>query len=385
LISPPTGSAARSEEATESTESTPESTPEVTPFDAQASVSPGAADGAADSAAAEREAREAEYERRRKAARAEAIHTVKRGRGTKRLMFVALVFLGILGGVQYKREQDRQWRWASIKMPADRLALVPEDWEPPTLADRLKKTGKVRDAKTFLEAARAVGLQKVARGGYELPLEAGPAQLAAVFKAGPTMEKVTFPEGFTCARIVERLRARNFKAADELKLLAYPNGKETSPIEGKWFPDTYWLGRNRSAKHLSDRLTARFREIMVQLPAPRVKIKGKVMTQAQLITLASIVERETNVEAERPIVAGVLLNRLNKGMRLECDATVQYARELAQARGQLDQGRKEKLSYRDLDAVKNSPFNTYEIKGLPPAPICNPGRAALEAAARPQS
>lgn len=201
------------------------------------------------------------------------------------------------------------------------------------------------------------------------------------------MEKVTFPEGFTCRRIAERLRARGFKNAPALLKLAYPrpDPNAPSPIEGRWFPDTYLLPRGASAQSLSDRLSERFSEIAAQLPSRYPKVKGKSLTRAEVITLASIVERETSAGAERATIAGVLLNRLNKRMRLECDATIQYARERAQAAGLLDVGHKQKLSYRDIDAVKKSPFNTYEHRGLPPAPICNPGRAALEAAIRPRS
>jgi len=332
-----------------------------------------------------REAAAAQLEQRRAAARAQAIQRVKAGRATKVLLGLVVFFVLVLGGIQYKREMLRQWRNVSIPMPVDRIARVPERWDPPTLAKRLASTGKIRDSGTFLEIARALGMKDVAPGGYELPPKAGPDDLVRLFMAGPTMEKVTFPEGFTCRRIAQRLRARHFKFAPDLLKLAYPRPDAPSPLEGRWFPDTYLLSRNAPAQKLSDRLGARFSEVVGQLPSSLPKVKGKALTQTELITLASIVERETSAPAERPIIAGVLLNRLNQKMRLECDATVQYARELAQANGLLAQGHKEKLSYRDIDAVKKSPYNTYERKGLPPGPICNPGRAALEAAARPRA
>ena len=359
--------------------------------DATPAVGSSAVESPAVGSPAEREAaRQAsldELEERRRLARQAAVRRVNRGRGTKILLFVALLFGCALAAIQYQREKLRQWRWAAIEMPEDRIARVPAKWDPPTLAKRLASTGKIRDSGTFLEAARAIGLKTVVPGGYELPAKAGPDDLVRVFMAGPTMEKVTFPEGFTCRKIAQRLQARGFKNAGALLKLAYPsaNPNAPSPLEGRWFPDTYLLPRNASAKVLSDRLTSRFDEIISQLPSSHPKVRGKALTRAEVITLASIVERETSVESERAIVAGVLLNRLNKKMRLECDATIQYARERARATGQLDQGHKQRLSYRDIDAVKNSPFNTYERKGLPPAPICNPGRAALEAAIRPKS
>ena len=102
-----------------------------------------------------------------------------------------------------------------------------------------------------------------------------------------------------------------------------------------------------------------------------------------MVTLASLVERETSVASERALVAGVLLQRLRTGMRLQCDASIQYARERALARGTLPIGHKERLLFSDLKI--DSPYNTYQNAGLPPGPICNPGKDSLHAAAAPQN
>jgi UPF0755 protein len=114
----------------------------------------------------------------------------------------------------------------------------------------------------------------------------------------------------------------------------------------------------------------RFKEVTTSLPKTLPKgAENKTLSMAEVVTLASLVERETRVNAERPLVAGVLLNRLRIGMRLQCDASVQYARERAQASGALAVGHKERLLYRDLEI--ESPYNTYRNAGLPPGPICN--------------
>jgi UPF0755 protein len=304
---------------------------------------------------------------------------------------VALLLIlggGVYGGIWWRNEKIRQWKWEAIVMP-ERVARVPEEWTASELAERLTKSRKVRDEDTFLEAAQQVGLQNVAPGGYVLPAKAGPRELATIFKAPPSLMKVTFPEGWTCGRIADRLAARNFAGAVELRRLAYPANSVVSPWEGRWFPDTYLLPIKGSAKQLASRLNERFREVVASLPRPfPIGANGKRLTENEVIILASIIERETNVATERPLVAGVLINRLQRGMRLQCDATVQYARERAKAAGLLETGHKSRLMFSDIDAVEASPynvFNTYAIKGLPPAPISNPGEAALFAAARPQA
>jgi UPF0755 protein len=354
---------------------------ETTPFDVFASAPPNASASPIAAASSDDPA----LRQAQKAARQKAVRKVKRSRGTKVLILVALLLLGAMAMVKRKRDQEQRWRWASIVMP-ERSARVPEEWTPPELAERLKASRKIRHEGTFLEAARAVKLEAVEPGGYQLPAKATPLQLAQLFKEGPTLEKVTFPEGFTASRIADRLAARGFSSAPELKRLAYPPGSRVSPIEGRWFPETYWLPRNGTAPEIAKILQERHREVLAKLPKPYpIGAGGKRLSEAEVVTLASIVERESRSNEERPVVAGVLLNRLKKGMPLQCDATVQYALERARESGQLASGRKEQLLYRDIDAVADSPYNTYKIAGLPPGPICSPGQRSLEAAARPKS
>lgn len=284
---------------------------------------------------------------------------------------------------QMKRAREHRRKWERIVLP-ETVARVPAVWTAKTLAQRLQKSGKVRDAGTFLEAAQQVGLTSVAEGGYALPAKAGPLDLAKVFKQPPTLVNVTFPEGWTAAKMAQRLKANDFKGADEFRRLAYPANSAVSPWEGRLFPDTYLLPQQGTGQQLLSRMNDRFKEVTATLPKTLPKgAENKPLTIAEVVTLASLVERETRVDAERPLVAGVLLNRLRIGMRLQCDASVQYARERAQASGALEVGHKERLLYRDLEI--DSPYNTYRNAGLPPGPICNPGKAALQAAAAPRA
>jgi UPF0755 protein len=291
------------------------------------------------------------------------------------LFFIALALWW--GWAAYQRQRN----WAPIAMP-ETSARVPAGWEVATLAARLQKTGKVRDSATFVEAAHRVGLQRVAAGGYRLPAMAGPLDLARIFKAPPATIKLTFPEGFTALQMARRLQKCGVAAAAAFQLLAYPPGQAVSPLEGTLFPETYQIPLHATAPQIVAQLQAGYRAALKTLPHHLpAAAAGRPLSLREVTILASVVLCDTCVPAERPLVAGVLLNRLRRGQRLQCDATVQYARQLAAARGQLAQGHKARLLWRDLKL--DSPYNTYRHPGLPPGPICNPGIAALRAAAAP--
>ncbi|PQV63205.1 UPF0755 protein [Abditibacterium utsteinense] len=286
-------------------------------------------------------------------------------------LLLLLPVVGIGGFVYYrqrKAEEVRRFNRATIVLP-ERMARVPGAWNADTLAERLEKSRKIRDADAFREAADAVGLKNVVPGSYLLPARANPLDLARAFQAGPTHQDVTFPEGFTAAQFAARLRKNGFAGATELSQI--PPAK----LEGHLFPDTYTLPLRSNGAALVALFEARWQSEMKKLPRPFPKIAGKEMTPAQVVTLASLVEREAGSRSEMPLVAGVLVGRLRQPMRLQVDASIQYARLLEK------QGHKSRLLFDDLKI--DSPFNTYRNDGLPPTPICNPGAAALRAAARP--
>jgi len=286
-----------------------------------------------------------------------------------------------VGIFYWKREEDRRWRWAKIPMP-ERFARVPLDWDVSTLARALEKSKKIRDADTFTEAAAKARLKTAKIGGYILPVEADPAELAKIFARGPSHQKATFPEGWTVAQISSRLTKEGFASGAELRALAYPPGTAVSPIEGSLFPDTYWLPIQGNATQLAAPLQKRHDETVKNLPQPFPKAyNDKRLTSDEVVVLASLVERETDIRAELPLVAGVLLKRLRDRMRLQCDATVQYALQ----RAALAKGDEAHKVPTRKDYKFPSPYNTYLNYGLPPAPICNPGKASLLAAARPKA
>jgi UPF0755 protein len=310
---------------------------------------------------------------------------VRRRGGIKVILGCGLLGLllaaGLAGGLLWrKRERERRWKWEPIVMP-ERVARVPKEWTVQTLAERLQKSRKVRDAATFMTAAQEVNLTKVAPGGYSLPAKAGPRELAETFKRGPGLVKITFPEGWTARQMARHLAANNFAGATEFNRLAYPADKPISPWEGRLFPDTYFLPQKGTAQQLMEPLNARFKEVTASLPKPFPRsANNHPLSLEEVVTLASLIERETHVPEERPIVAGVLLNRLRKGMRLQCDASVQYALQRAAAA----KGNEQHQIVLLRDYQFPSPYNTYLNDGLPPGPICNPGEDSLRAAAAPQ-
>jgi UPF0755 protein len=168
--------------------------------------------------------------------------------------------------------------------------------------------------------------------------------------------------------------AKAFIAAAASGELVQDIDPQARDLEGYLFPETYTLPRRATAEQLIARMVAGFRKALTPDIASAAAARG--LTVRQLVTLASIVEKETGNKDERPLVAAVYSNRLQIGMGLQCDPTVIYALERA---GRYDGNlRREDLQF-------DSPYNTYRYAGLPPGPIASPGRAALQAAASPAS
>jgi UPF0755 protein len=167
--------------------------------------------------------------------------------------------------------------------------------------------------------------------------------------------RVTIPEGFTLKKIAARLKERGV-LPDDAEFLQLAEG-----LEGQLFPDTYAFAKNITPKEVLSLLTGQFEK----------QTKSLSLTPEALI-VASLIEREAEIDEDRPRIAAVIYNRLKKNMRLQIDATVQYA--LPEHKG--------RLLFSDLKI--NSPYNTYLHAGLPPGPICNPGLPSIKAALAPE-
>lgn len=260
------------------------------------------------------------------------------------------------------------------------------------VGSQLQAAGLVRSALGFRLAVRLSGLEShLEAGDYDLRPNMPLNQVVSVLAQGRMAGgMVTIPEGWRTLEIADALqRDRVTSQADFIQatahpdfplpsaLQAIPNGRS---LEGFLFPDSYRFGTGTSADRVAQIMVDDFAQHLS--PDLTAGFQANGLTLYQAVTLASIVEREAVMPAERPTIASVYLNRWRRGMLLQADPTVQYALVPSDAMAEPSWGYwKAALTVADLTTI--SPYNTYVVKGLPPGPICNPGLASLEAVARP--
>lgn len=232
------------------------------------------------------------------------------------------------------------------------------------IARDLHDQGVLRHPAAFLIWVKLLGSKAIRPGVYDISRRSSGLAIYRQFLKGPPLVRITFPEGWTAKQMAALLDSRG--VTNSAEFLA---NVDKNKYEGFLFPDTYFFEQGLSPEVVTARLTSRFKE---KEPKDfKDRAKAMKLSYLQLVTLASIVEREAQAAQERPLIAGVFINRLKRHMHLESCATVEYA---------LGSWRPH-LTYKDLDV--QSPYNTYRHGGLPPGPICNPGVAALEAASHP--
>ncbi|WP_111429116.1 endolytic transglycosylase MltG [Rhodobacteraceae bacterium DSL-40] len=234
------------------------------------------------------------------------------------------------------------------------------------VTDRLEQDGIIAHPTIFRIAARYTKQDRGLKyGEYEFEPRTSMEEVLALLNAGGNViRQIVVPEGWTSWQVVEMLRAR-----EEL------SGEITTiPTEGSLAPAGYDFQKGDSRQGIIERMQTRQSEILSQAWAGRDE-GLPLKTPEELLTLASIVEKETGVAAERDLVASVFINRLERGMRLQTDPTVIYG--ITKGQGALGRG------LRRSELVARTEFNTYVILGLPPTPIANPGRDAIMATAHP--
>ena len=234
------------------------------------------------------------------------------------------------------------------------------------IASTLERSGAIRSKALFAAAAQVTGAAKSLKAGeYEFKSRASLASILRDIRDGKiVIHQVTIPEGMTSEAAVEVLMAR-----PDL------TGVVAAPPEGAILPETYQYERGEDRSAVLGRMMDAREQLLALLwekRQPGLPIK----TPDEAVTLASIVEKETGIASERPQVAAVFVNRLRKGMRLESDPTIIYG---------LNGGKPLGRGLRASEMAKPNPYNTYQIDGLPPTPIANPGRAALAAVLDPPS
>ena len=262
--------------------------------------------------------------------------------------------------------------WATGYLGAPGPLTAPATIELPrgtgvgAIAMRLFEAGAIRYPRAFALLARASGRDRALKAG-EYALEPGmsPDAILGLLESGKVaLHPVAVPEGLTVHEVLALVAAADVLTGD----------LPPAPPEGSLLPDTWLVTRGETRSDLVERMRAAMGEELAKVWAAR-QPNLPLTSPEELLTLASIIEKETAVAAEYPLVAAVFVNRLRKGMPLQTDPTVIYA--LTDGRGPL--GRE--LLRADLQV--DHPYNTYRIPGLPPGPIANPGRAALAAAAAP--
>jgi UPF0755 protein len=266
-------------------------------------------------------------------------------------------------------------RGPALSEPA--TIAIQEGERLPEIARRLAAQGLLRWPTLFVAWARLTGRDRSIRWGeFRIPEPLSPRELLARITGPPdSLHAVVIPEGLTVHAVVARLAAAGLGSAETFQaLLADPQflaveGLPPEGPEGYLFPDTYAFPAATPPDRVLRTMIRRFREVFTAELQERAARLG--LTPHQAVTLASLVEEETAVPEERPLVAAVFLNRFHRGMPLQADPTVLY--------GRTDGDRRIRRS----DLARPTSHNTYTMPGLPPTPIANPGRAALEAACAP--
>jgi UPF0755 protein len=232
------------------------------------------------------------------------------------------------------------------------------------IARQLAQAGVIRSADVFMSAAKLSGAgRRLKAGEYEVASHASMARILDDIRNGRVVRHlVTVPEGWTSAM-----------AADAVANSDVLTGPAEAPPEGSVLPDTYLVQRGETRAAVLQRMVAAENKVRAELWARR-QPGLPFATPEQAVALASIVEKETGLPAERPRIAAVYINRLRSGMRLESDPTVIYG---------VSQGRPLGRGITRSELTTPTPYNTYLVAGLPPTPIANPGRASLAAVLNP--
>lgn len=245
------------------------------------------------------------------------------------------------------------------------------------VTDRLNQEGLISRPASFRLLGRITGKErKIKPGEYRMHTALSPMALLDILVRGEVVQHlVVIPEGMSYKEIgqtletAKLLEAASFYRVVEDQDLISQWGFEGKSLEGYLFPETYRFSKQMPPRQIAKHMATQFKTVYREAFQERAIDLG--MTRREVVTLASIIEKETGAPEERPIISAVFHNRLKKNMKLQSDPTVIYS--IADYDGNI----------RRKDLLNNSPYNTYHIIGLPPGPIANPGRDAIHAALYP--
>lgn len=267
---------------------------------------------------------------------------------------------------------------AQVENTQEILVNVPQGQSLKTTADLLYQKNIIKNSFKLVVIARLKGYDKRLKAGeYLLSAAMTPREILSIMVRGEVrLHKLTVPEGYNLHQIAEVVSQAGFGTRDEFieiasdPVLVRKLGLEAETLEGYLFPDTYFFPKAATIEKIAMTMVKRFWSIFK--PEWKARAKDLGFSVHQVVTLASIIEKETGAALERPRISSVFHNRLRRKMRLESDPTVIYGTKDFDGN----------LTRKHLKT--RTPYNTYKIRGLPVGPIANPGRASLEAALFPE-
>jgi UPF0755 protein len=300
---------------------------------------------------------------------------------TRRSWVLALIGLGLGIGVA-AATAIAAWVLLTAPEEAQRTIIVVEAGERASqVAGELEEAGLIRSREAFVNLMRLTGADRKLKPG-EYAFEGGELPLEIVEKlveGRVVTARVTVPEGLTLEETVAVFVRQGVGPADALREAFRDPGpiadldREAENLEGYLFPETYQFRKPVDPEKVAETMVQLFRD-RFYVPR-RAAIEAHERSLRQLVTLASLVEKETAIAEEKPRIAGVFAARLDRGMRLQCDPTIVYGLKMED---------RWDGNIRRRDLSWPHPYNTYVHAGLPPGPIASPGLAALEAALEPK-
>ena len=287
-------------------------------------------------------------------------------------IFILLILAPIVANQYYKFQLQPK-----AKVGSPLIFVIKPGQSLPQIAQNLEEANLIKNALAFRLLVTRMGIAKnIQAGDFRLLSNMTSQEIANELTHGAIDVWVTLPEGLRVEEMAERIEAKlNFPQNDKYQFAKNEFTKLAQ--EGYMFPDTYLIPRDAAARDVVLKLKTTFDQKVTS----KLLEKGKVnnLTPSEVIILASLVEREAKSNSEKPVIVGVLINRINSGVALQVDATVQYAKGYSVANNTWWPT----VTTDDYGQAR-SPFNTYLFAGLPPQPIANPGLASIQAAAEPE-
>ncbi len=300
----------------------------------------------------------------------EAVQKVRQKLPKKQKRLIAFIgtmgLLTLMAGIAFVGWTYVQYQFTSKgPLAEDTVFTVPQGAGASKIASKLEKDGLIKSADMFKLLVRMDKVGGTLKAGeFNIPAEASQREIVKILQEGTAiLYPFTAPEGLTSAQIVRSMS----------KVETLVDDKPEIPAEGSILPETYMTPRGMTRSELLEKMKKAQQDVLDELWDGRAK-DLPFDTKYEALILASVVEKETGIGSERDVVAGVFVNRLRKGIRLQSDPTIIYGETGGEPLGR---------GIRVSEINRVTDWNTYQMDGLPKTPICNPGRAAIAAVLNP--